>query len=147
VALQGERLYLGEWEGVHTLERLQGEVIAVSVSLHNRGRSPLSVELSFSDDSFTPESSAVEFQPEMEVVTRVQVSTRISQGRPAALLQITTNDPDSTKVELLFYDDFGGGLHAVDTVDYTFELLDPTGDNDIEDLREKVRMLTNFMMF
>lgn len=168
IALDGTRLYVGEWEGVHVLEFQEGVaapdlwfaedqlnfwgdgVATRELSLVNRGALDLELSDPGMDDeswfSVTLDSALV--APAQTGGLTVTYTPDESVGSEYRL-QLETNDPDADQadLDLPVYVASGSGLQAGDTIDEAFSFLDPTGEDDLDNVLGNVVVLAYFALF
>lgn len=166
VALRGDRILVGEWEGLHVLEYRQGrvgadvwiedelyqftpdEVGARAVVVRNRG--PLELRVSAimtTDDAFSVDAAALTIEPGgadvFEVVYRPSAASGVN------VLSLRTNDPDdgqaNLEIPLLTVDT--DEIDVGDRLTDDFAFLDPTGSGQLSNLEGKVIVLAYFALF
>jgi hypothetical protein len=158
IALRGDRVFVGEWEGVHVLDHQQGvvgpdiwipdELINLpglteqvrKIRVTNRGPLPLIVsDISTAvPDAFSLSSTELSVEPgETEVVELTFTPPPVGEQR----LTFTTNDPDPWQdtLEMPLFAIDSGALDVGDSIDARFEFMG--------DLEGQVVVLAYFALF
>jgi hypothetical protein len=164
IAVTDDRILVGEWEGTYLLRYNEGRVapdvwnLSQSLSfdsdapgvrtleLRNRGPLPLSVsDLHLEDPAFTLVNDPVELPPGGEV--RIEVGYQPPSAEPTSLLSVSSDDPDTPVLPVPLHTIGGGFLTEGDVLNGSFAVFDPTGANNLENMRGTVFVLAYFALF
>lgn len=167
VAMAGDIVYVGEWEGLHLLRHRQGYVApdlwideqmyqfppqqpaARAVVMRNVGRRTLEIsDVSVSDPAFTVSDTS------LSIAAGAANYIEVGYQPPAPtasknLLQLVTNDPDPQHAN------YSAGLLTAsttaldvgDTISDAFGFLDPSGANQLSGLEGHVVVIAYFALF
>jgi hypothetical protein len=167
IAMSGDTIFVGEWEGTHVLRYRHGHVApdlwldeqmfqfdpnkvdARAVIVRNRGRRTLNLDsISTSNLAFTSDKAQLAIAPGGgDYIELLYTPPGPTEGQ--SFLQLGTNDPDPTdadyKAALITTD--SGALNVGDTIGDEFSFLDPNGASQLEGLNGKVVVLAYFALF
>ena len=173
VAVHGNVMHVAEWEGLHLIQHVPGQVgpdlhidtelinfgigktPAKGVLVRNRGLLPLDIY----NISATPSSQFDATPKSLSVVPGgvefFEVHFDASGLGPDfnlnGTLTLDTNDPDSGqspfKMHITASTGQFGGLTVGDALNSKFSFLDPTGGNQLANLKGKVVILAYFALF
>ena len=164
IAAWGDKIYVGEWLRSHVLTVLPDRIAPDvwidealisfapvegsqrTIRLQNRGPVPLSVDEILSDDpafELGDTSFEVPAWGEARFTVRYHPSGRTDQG----VMDVVSDDPDQAPFQVGLFASAGGRLKEGDTLTDDFAFLDPTGAEDLDNLRGNVWMLAYFALF
>lgn len=172
IALSGDTLFAGEWEGLQVLRYRPGYVGADLwvtqdllsfeaessdtrfLQLRNRGPLPLTVDLAADDPSFEPDPAELTLDPGELAIVEVHYTPPAPESSPKAMV-LSTNDPDPEQASLPvpLYAADTGSLDVGDPLTDAFGFLDPTcspncgTEGDLANLEGKVVVLAYFALF
>ncbi len=166
IAIQGDLVMTGEWEGLHVMRYRPGYVApdvtlkediftleankptARAVVLHNRGLLPLLAgNFAVDEAGFSFDVSNLEIAPSKSDFFQL-TAQNLSVGLQANLT-MQTNDPDPFESLLSIPIAVGGnfGLGVGDSLTSDFGFLDPSGAKQVAALKGKVVVLAYFALF
>lgn len=170
VASHGDLLFVGEWEGLHVLEHLPGRIApdiyiaedllefpadrrtARALIIRNRGLLPLEIEeVSVADpEHFSVDVHQLTIEPGGADVLEVTFDPGLAEVvRLRSRLTLLTNDPDVVQDPLDLYL-IAEETHRVDIgepMPAELAFVDPTGAEDLDNLRGHVTVLAYFALF
>jgi len=167
VAVVGDKVYVGEWEGMHVLQYRQGrvapdlwiaeemyqfngdEVDAKAVLVRNRGRMPLVVNsTSINHDAFTIDTGPFAIGAGGAHVFELGYTPPGPQGQ-LSVLAMSTNDPDQehANFQLPVLTRDSPAVNVGDKITDAWAFLDPSGGGQLSALEGKVTVLAYFALF
>lgn len=162
VALTGDHVFVGEWEGLHVLEYrpglsvpdvwLDNELFSFPdedsdkvVLVRNVGTETLDVcDIRVANDAYTIDFSPMSIEP--GEAGAFEISFSPPAGPELSYVEIRTNDPDPAQADMRVLLDFDTSekLGVGDQIDESFAFL---GGGDLSALEGKVTVLAYFALF
>jgi len=165
VSMVGDLVFVGEWEGLHSLRyrpgyvapdiSLPSEVLTIpagvesarAVVVKNRGQLPLQIpQISATGTGLSLDVTSLTVAPGNGDYFQL-----LAKSPPSGVGDVTlqTNDPDPMQALLSLPLEIGGsyGIGVGDALTSAFGFLDPNGGGQLSALKSKVVMLSYFALF